>query len=168
MAGAIMNKVWDLFGMDTERDAEEVEEKTYDNNDYDTYDGYDEEENDEIEDRRIFGKRNKEKVVSMPQTQQIKMVICQPTSFEQSESICNLLKEKKSIIVNLEYVNKDIARRIVDVVSGAVHALDGNLQKVSNSIFLVAPYNYDIINEMAREEIKNKLSVSWLRNNSNN
>ena len=36
MAGAIMNKVWDLFGMDTERDAEEVEEKTYDNNDYDT------------------------------------------------------------------------------------------------------------------------------------
>ena len=65
MAGAIMNKVWDLFGMDTERDAEEVEEKTYDNNDYDTYDGYDEEENDEIEDRRIFGKRNKEKVVSL-------------------------------------------------------------------------------------------------------
>ena len=46
MAGAIMNKVWDLFGMDTERDAEEVEEKTYDNNDYDTYDGYDEEERD--------------------------------------------------------------------------------------------------------------------------
>ena len=55
-------------------------------------------------------------------------------------SICNLLKEKKSIIVNLEYVNKDIARRIVDVVSGAVHALDGNLQKVSNSIFLVFSY----------------------------
>ena len=79
-----------------------------------------------------------------------------------------LLKEKKSIIVNLEYVNKDIARRIVDVVSGAVHALDGNLQKVSNSIFLVAPYNYDITNEMAREEIKNKLSVSWIKNNANN
>ena len=104
----------------------------------------------------------------MPQTQQVKMVICQPTSFEQSESICNLLKEKKSIIVNLEYVNKDVARRIVDVVSGAVHALDGNLQKVSNSIFLVAPYNYDITNEMAREEIKNKLSVSWLRNTAIN
>ena len=96
------------------------------------------------------------------------MVICQPTTFEQSEAICDLLKGKKSIIVNLEYVNKDIARRIVDVVSGAVHALDGNLQKVSNSIFLVAPFNYDITNEMAREEIKNKLSVSWLRNNSNN
>lgn len=168
MAGAIMNKVWDLFGMDTERDAEEVEEKTYDNNDYDTYDGYDEEENDEIEDRRIFGKRNKEKVVSMPQTQQIKMVISQPTTFDQSEEICEFLKEKKSVIVNLEYVNKDVARRIIDVVSGAVHALDGHIQKVSNSIFLIAPYNYEITNEMAREEIKNKLSVSWLKNAGNN
>ena len=168
MAGAIMNKVWDLFGMDTERDAEEVEEKTYDNNDYDTYDGYDEEENDEIEDRRIFGKRNKEKVVSMPQTQQIKMVISQPTTFDQSEEICEFLKEKKSVIVNLEYVNKDVARRIVDFISGGVYALDGYIQKISNSIFLVAPSNYEITNEMAREEIKSKLSVSWLKNNNIN
>ena len=50
----------------------------------------------------------------------------------------------------------------------AVHALDGHMQKVSNSIFLIAPYNYDITTEMAREEIKNKLSVSWLKNNMPN
>ena len=104
----------------------------------------------------------------MPQSQQIKMVISQPTTFEQSEGICDLLKEKKSVIVNLEYVNKDVARRIVDVISGAVHALDGHIQKISNSIFLIAPYNYDITNEMAREEIKNKLTVSWLRNSNIN
>lgn len=159
MAGAIMNKVWDLFGMDTveEKDEEEV----YNNME----DEYSQEE--EFDDRKIWGKRNN-KVVSMPQMQQVKMVISQPTSFEQSEGICDLLKEKKSIIVNLEYVNKDVARRIIDVISGAVHALDGHIQKVSNSIFLIAPFNYDITNEMAREEIKNKLSVSWIRNNSNN
>ncbi len=162
MSGAIMEKVWGMLGF-PEKEEEETEELDYDKN----LDIEDQEEEEEEEDRRFFGKRSN-KVVNMPQTQQVKMVICQPTTFEQSENICNLLKEKKSIIVNLEYVNKDIARRIVDVVSGAVHALDGNLQKVSNSIFLVAPYNYDITNEMAREEIKNKLSVSWLRNNSNN
>ena len=162
MSGAIMEKVWGMLGF-PEKEEEETEELDYDKN----LDIDDQEEEEEEEDRRFFGKRSN-KVVNMPQTQQVKMVICQPTTFEQSENICNLLKEKKSIIVNLEYVNKDIARRIVDVVSGAVHALDGNLQKVSNSIFLVAPYNYDITNEMAREEIKNKLSVSWLRNNSNN
>ena len=162
MSGAIMEKVWGMLGL-PERDEEAEEENVNYDKDIDT----EEPEEEEEEERKIWGRRNN-KVVNMPQTQQVKMVICQPTTFEQSENICNLLKEKKSIIVNLEYVNKDIARRIVDVVSGAVHALDGNLQKVSNSIFLVAPYNYDITNEMAREEIKNKLSVSWLRNNANN
>ena len=160
MSGAIMEKVWGMLGL-PEKNEEEVDE-----NDYEKNEDIENQEYEEEEDRRIWGRKSK--VVNMPQTQQVKMVICQPTTFEQSESICSLLKEKKSIIVNLEYVNKDVARRIVDVVSGAVHALDGNLQKVSNSIFLVAPYNYDITNEMAREEIKNKLSVSWLRNNSNN
>ena len=154
-----MEKVWGMLGL-PEKDEEETEEVDIERNE-----DIENQEEDE-DDRRIWGRRSK--VVNMPQTQQVKMVICQPTTFEQSEAICDLLKEKKSIIVNLEYVNKDIARRIVDVVSGAVHALDGNLQKVSNSIFLVAPFNYDITNEMAREEIKNKLSVSWLRNNSNN
>lgn len=160
MSGAIMNKVWDLFGMDTAEDKD----------DEDVYNMEDEYnvEDEEVEERRVWGKRGgNSKVVSMPQIQQVKMVISQPTSFEQSESICDLLKEKKSVIVNLEYVNKDVARRIVDVISGAVHALDGHIQKVSNSIFLIAPYNYDITNDMAREEIKNKLSVSWLRNNGN-
>ena len=154
-----MNKVWDLFGMET---AEEKEEA----NEYEAEE-YTEPEAEEFDDRRIWGRRNS-KVVNMPQTQQIKMVISQPTSFDQSESICDLLKEKKSVIVNLEYVNKDVARRIIDVISGAVHALDGHMQKISNSIFLIAPYNYDITNEMAREEIKNKLSVSWLKNSTNN
>ena len=156
-----MEKVWGFLGMEPEQENnEELENEDY----IETNEMQDQDDED---DRRVWNRRGS-KVVSMPQTQQVKMVICQPTTFEQSENICTLLKEKKSIIVNLEYVNKDIARRIVDVVSGAVHALDENLQKVSNSIFLVAPYNYDITNEMAREEIKNKLSVSWIKNNANN
>ena len=149
MSGAIMNKVLDLFGVDT---AEE---------EYDEEERYELEEEQE-ENRNFWNRRSK--VVNMPQTEQIKMVISQPTTFEQSEAICDLLKEKKSVIVNLEYVNKDVARRIVDVISGAVHALDGHIQKVSNSIFLIAPYNYEITSDLAREEIRNKLSVSWLRN----
>ena len=155
MAGALMNKVWDLFGMDSQAEEEYEDENVYDY-----------EEEDEVEeDRKLFGRKNKDKVVSMPQAQAnaIKMVISQPTTFEQSDEICSFLKEKKSVIVNLEYVNKDVARRIVDFISGAVHALDGHIEKISNSIFLVAPFNYEIVNDMAREEIKNKLSVSWLK-----
>ena len=155
MSGAIMNKVWDLFGMDAPEEKDEI-------NEYEAEETT-EPETDDFDDRRIWGRRSS-KVVNLPQSQQIKMVISQPTSFEQSESICDLLKEKKSVIVNLEYVNKDIARRIIDVISGAVHALDGHMQKISNSIVLIAPFNYDIENEIARDEIKSKLSVSWLRN----
>ena len=159
MAGALMNKVFDLFGMD------QAEQEDYEDEDVYDYENEDE----EVEDKKIFGRRNN-KVVNMPQSQSqaIKMVISQPTNFEQSDEICSFLKEKKSVIVNLEYVNKDVARRIVDFISGGVYALDGYIQKVSNSIFLVAPSNYEITNEMAREEMKNKLSVSWLKNNNLN
>ena len=158
MAGAVMNKVWNFFGMDTEPDVDpdDVIDDGYD------FDG--ENQEDDYEDKRFFGRKTNNKVVNMPQTQQIKMVISQPTNFEQSEEICNYLKERKSVIVNLEYVNKDVARRIVDFISGGVYALDGHIQKVSNSIFLIAPINYEISNEMAREEINKKLSVSWVKN----
>ena len=157
MSGAIMSKVWNLFGMDQAEEEEELEDDVYD---------YDYEEEQPVEEKKGLLRRNK--VVAMPQAQTVKMVISQPTNFEQAEEICGFLKEKKSIVLNLEYVNKDVARRIVDVISGGVCSLDAHIQKVSNSIFLIAPANYEITNEMAREEIKNKLSVSWLNKNSVN
>ena len=161
MSGAIMNKIWGAFGMDANEEEEEYEDTNQEVEE--------EEEENNKENNKLWGRRNNNsKVVNLPQAQQIRMVISQPTTFDQAEDICDLLKDKQSVIVNLEYVNKDVARRIIDVVSGAVHALDGHIQKVSNSIFLIAPYNYEITNEMARDEIKNKLSVSWLKNTGNN
>ena len=144
MAGALMNKVFDLFGMDQAEQEDYEDENVYD---------YENEDEEEVEDKKIFGRKNN-KVVNMPQSQSqaIKMVISQPTNFEQSDEICSFLKEKKSVIVNLEYVNKDVARRIVDFISGGVYALDGYIQKVSNSIFLVAPSNYEITNEMQEKK----------------
>ena len=149
-----MNKILDFFGVDGDSAEEEDVDIDY---------GYEGEETEEEEVEHKGGIFKSKKVVSMPQVQQVRMKIAKPTTFEQSEDICNLLKERNSIVVNLEYVNKDVARRIVDFISGAVHALDGHIEKVSNSIFVVAPCNYNIVNDMSREEIKNKLSVSWLK-----
>ena len=129
MAGAIMEKVFDLFRMDPAEDREDDKEE------YEVEEVENEEEEQDQEERKLWGRKSG-KVVSMPQVQQVKMVISQPTTFEQAATICDLLKQKKSVIVNLEYVNKDVARRIIDVVSGAVHALDGHMQKISNSIAL--------------------------------
>ena len=152
MTGAIVNKFWEVFGVNQneEDDEEYIDDEMID-------------EEEEVEEKSFFGVR-RNKVVNMPQTQQVRMVISQPTTFEQAEEICSYLKNRKSVIVNLEYVNKDVARRIVDVMSGAVHALDGHIQKISNSIFLIAPTYYEISTEIARDEIRNKLSVSWLKN----
>ena len=154
MAVAIVNKFLDALGLSNDNEQETENE--------DIYNIEEEKDTEEVEERGIFGNK-KGKITSMPQIQAVKMVITQPTSFDQSEEICNYLKEKKSIIVNLEYVNKDVARRIIDFLSGAVHAINGHIQKVSNSIFLIAPVNYDIESDLAREELKNKLSVSWLK-----
>ncbi|MBO5179433.1 MAG: cell division protein SepF [Clostridia bacterium] len=151
MGNKFMNKVWNLLGVETD--------------DYDMeYSEYDIPEVIQEEKEYVAPVSNKKnKVVGMPGVQQVKVIISQPNTFEQSEEICEHLKEKKSIIVNLEYVNKDVARRIIDFISGAVYALDGNIQKISNSIFLVAPFNYEITNEVLKEDIKSKLAVSWVK-----
>ena len=151
MVNKFMNKVWGLLGVESDEDYE--------------YEDYESTPVTPVEDKSFAAPSvsKKNKVVGMPGMQQVKVIISQPSTFEQSEEICEHLKEKKSIIVNLEYVNKDVARRIVDFISGAVYGLDGNIQKISNSIFLVAPFNYEITNEVMKEDIKNKLSVSWIK-----
>lgn len=151
MGNRFVNKIWNLLGVENDGDYEEEyvdgdtvyvpEEKEY----------------------TAPANNKKNKVVGMPGIPQVRVIISQPNTFEQSEEICEHLKEKKSVIVNLEYVNKDVARRIIDFISGAVFSLDGNIQKISNSIFLVAPFNYEITNEVMKEDIKNKLSVSWIK-----
>ena len=156
MANVVFNKILDFIGIDNS-EAEIDEEMMDTENGY----GYETVEPEEKEEKGFFGLR-RNNVVPMTQ-QQIKMKIAKPTAFEQAEDICILLREKNAIVINLEYVNKDVARRILDVISGAVKVLDGHFEKVSNSIFIVAPFNYDIVNDMTREEIKNKLSVSWLK-----
>ena len=159
MGNKFMNKMWNLLGVDSEEDYDY--DADYDNASVPYTEEKESNANANNSVAPLSTKKNK--VVGMPGMQQVKVIISQPSTFEQSEEICEHLKEKKSIIVNLEYVNKDVARRIVDFISGAVYGLDGNIQKISNSIFLVAPFNYEITNEVMKEDIKNKLSVSWIK-----
>lgn len=159
MAGiSSIKKLFDNIIGEQDYSQEEYEENVY-NTDYS--DDYDTEEENEGETLGLF--KRKPKVVSMPQPQQIRMKIAKPTNFDQADEIVMQLKEKNAVVINLEYVSKDVARRIVDVVCGAVKALDGNMEKVSNSIFVVAPYNYDIVNEITKEKIESKFSASWIK-----
>ena len=109
----------------------------------------------EREDSPIDFGSKKGKVVNIHTTTQLKVVVIQPLTYSDSQDIADHLKAKKPVVVNLEKVEKDVARRIVDFLSGAVYALDGSMQKVSNGILLLAPYNVGIMGDFS-DELKTK------------
>lgn len=102
------------------------------------------------------------KVVNIHSNNQFKVVIMQPETFDDARDICDHLKNKKPVIVNLEEISKDTAQRVVDFLSGSVYALDGEIQKISAGIFLIAPNNVDIMSEF-KDEFKNKGSFPWMK-----
>lgn len=97
----------------------------------------------------------------------MKVVVVEPTNYDEVQDICNNLKSKKPIIINFENMDKDVARRMVDFISGAVFALDGTIQKVSNGIVVVAPSNVDILgnlkNGIGKEDFDLEGIFSWLK-----
>lgn len=105
--------------------------------------------------------KDKGKVVNIHSASQLKVVVLQPETFEDAQEICDNLKAKKPVIINLEEMNTETARRVVDFLSGSVYALDANIQKVSNGIFLVAPYNVDIMGNF-RDELRSKGAFPFL------
>ena len=84
------------------------------------------------------------KVVGIPDTSKVRVLIYKPVSYEDTQSIIDNLKEKKPIIINLDELDTDVAQRSLDFVSGAVYALNGNIRKAARNIFVVAPYNVDV------------------------
>ena len=89
------------------------------------------------------------KVVSMQRgstmnTHPFKMIVLEPKGFEEAPKLVDNLRNRKPIIVNLERLESDTAKKIFDFLSGATYALSGNVQKVASNIFIFAPENVDI------------------------
>lgn len=96
------------------------------------------------------------KIVNIHTTTQLKVVVVHPETFEDSKEIADHLKTKKPIVVNLEKIDSEVAKRIIDFLSGAVYSLDGNIQKISKGIFLIVPYNMGIMGDF-KDELRNKV-----------
>ena len=95
----------------------------------------------EIRDNRVLPMQSKNTATP---TNQFKMVVIEPKSFDECPKLVDNLKAKKPVIINLEKVETDSARKIFDFLSGATYALNGNVQKVANNIFIFAPENVDV------------------------
>ncbi len=96
-------------------------------------------------------------VVNLHTQKQGRVVLVDPLSFDEVQGIVDHLKNHKSIIVNLEAIDKDLGKRMVDFLSGATYALGGSMQKVSAGIFLFAPSNVEISGTI-REEVDERLA----------
>ncbi len=93
------------------------------------------------------------KVVNLNANLTIQVVITSPTSLEEAAEITEELKDRKTIIVNLEGIDKDLAQRITDFFCGASYALNGSVQPVSQRIIIIGPYGVAITGQL-REELE--------------
>ena len=72
------------------------------------------------------------------------VIICEPRTYDESVEFVKYLKDKKSIIVNLNFLDATQARRLVDFLCGATHALNGNQSKISENVFIFTPMNVSL------------------------
>ena len=94
------------------------------------------------------------KVMSIHTTTAVQVVLSKPERFEQAAEIADHLREKRTVVMNLETTNKDVARRLVDFLSGVAYALDGKIKKVAISTYILTPYNVEIVGDLV-EELEN-------------
>jgi cell division inhibitor SepF len=97
------------------------------------------------------------KVVNINATAQLQVVLVKPDKFENATEIADHLKDKRTVVINLEQTNKEIARRLLDFLSGVAYAFQGKIQKVANSTFLITPYNVGIMGDIIDELESNGL-----------
>lgn len=112
--------------------------------------GFDEDEyeivEEEITDSEPSAETNKPKnVVSLQSVQKsTKMILCEPRSFEEAQDIADHIINRRSVVVNLQRVDVQEARKIIDFLGGAVYALSGEMKKVGSQTFLCAPEHVEV------------------------
>lgn len=101
------------------------------------------------------------KVLNLQASIQMEVIVIQPVEYDEAQVICDHIKSKRPVILNLEKMERAVAQRIMDFVSGSCYTLNGNVQRITNNIFILAPENIDIAGDF-REELKsNGIILPW-------
>ncbi len=138
--------------------------KLTDEDDYDEYDGYDDYEEEYEEPRKKISKINRKqtdpdmeepparstsKITPIKQARKalgpgMQVCVIKPTTIEDAREITETLLANQTVVLNLEGLDVDVAQRIIDFTSGSCFAISGNLQKISQYIFIITPASVDI------------------------
>ncbi|MEC2074679.1 cell division protein SepF [Metabacillus fastidiosus] len=139
---SIKNRFKSFFALEDEEYEYEVEEK------------YKDEEPEELQ--AVQKQQPKQNVVSLQSVQKSsKVILCEPRAYAEAQGIADQLKNRRAVVVNLQSIQKDQAKRIVDFLSGTVYAIGGDIKRIGLNIFLCTPDNVDVsgtISEMINEE----------------
>lgn len=114
------------------------------------------------DDDSVPASKRKGQVLNLHAQRQMKVVVSEPRVFEDVQGLAENLKNRRPVIVNLEKAEPELAKRVVDFISGATYALNGTLQKVGSGIFLVVPSNMDISSELG-DQLKERGLFSWMK-----
>lgn len=99
-------------------------------------------------------------VVNIHSVGNMKLVVHEPLTYEDAPKIVDDLKTRKTVVVNLEQLEPNLKRQIFDFINGGLYSLEGNIQKVTKDIFILAPNNVEIDGNI-RDELKNKGVFNW-------
>ena len=89
--------------------------------------------------------------------QHMKVVLINPENFEAAAEIADQLRDRRPVLMNLENTPKDVARRLIDFLSGVAYALEGKIKRVATNAYIITPYNVDLMGENAGEIDGNSL-----------
>ncbi|MGE4352508.1 MAG: cell division protein SepF [Oscillospiraceae bacterium] len=104
-----------------------------------------------------FAAQRDNRVLNINTKAQLQVVIVKPEKFETAAEIADHLREKRTVVMNLEKTNKDIARRLIDFLSGVAYAQDGKIKKVAVNTFIITPYNVGLMGDLLDELENNGL-----------
>ena len=102
-------------------------------------------------------KQHSNKVVNINATTQLQVVLVKPERFEDASTIADQLNAKRTVVLNLESTNKDVARRLIDFLSGVAYAGEGKIKKVAANTYIITPYSVDIMGDLIDELENNGL-----------
>lgn len=110
-----------------------------------------------FEDRKSKLDERRNKVVNIHATTQLQVVLVKPDRYENASEIADHLRDKRTVVLNLEKTQKDVSRRLLDFLSGVAYAQEGKIKKVALQTYIVTPYNVDIMGDLIDELENNGL-----------
>ena len=112
---------------------------------------------DDAEEEPVEGAQKKNKVVNIHATTQLQVVLVKPERYENASEIADHLRDKRTVVLNLEKTQKDVARRLLDFLSGVAYAGEGKIKKVAANTYIITPYHVDIMGDLIDELENNGL-----------